>query len=189
MKIKKHKKKKLFALIVVGVVCVFVSLSFIYTYKLDSLDKPEKQTELPHDLSPESDEVSSPQRMGNSKQFSKIVAPQANKVKTQNAQPINQTSPAVDNAGDKIVEGVGLTVDQLKALHAKQIRDIDSINSKMAAPFDEAIAQVTVEELEVIHAQQRNLFELTPSANEVVIPVLENEPPGLTAMELAALHK
>jgi hypothetical protein len=92
-----------------------------------------------------------------------------------------------------IVENVGLTVSELKALHAKQLRETE----QMPIDIDEIIIPstkndpegMTHRDLIALHEQQQLEQETVYPLDEVVVIQPQSGSPGLTAAELYALHE
>jgi hypothetical protein len=193
MKTKNLKTGKLLVVAAMGAAGVLVSLIFIYTYRSDSHNQPDRQIVLPPKPSPGSDTAASPQRMAGGRESSGIEAPAANKVQAQNTQPAEQRSLSVYNSGDKIVEGVGLSENELKALHLKQRLEMKKMaedrDSIVIVPSQEADTAFSLGELLALHSQQRRDMAGTQDFDEIVILSSDDADTALTRQDLDELHQ
>lgn len=94
---------------------------------------------------------------------------------------------------DNFVKGVGLSVDGLKVLHARQdleikqmIEDTDSI---VIPPVKEGDPGITVGELLALQRKQKVEIEKAYNRDEIVIPASQDGSPGLSRNELTVLHE
>lgn len=94
---------------------------------------------------------------------------------------------------DNIVKGVGLSEDELKALHARQRREIELMSGDMDSivipPAKEGDPSITLGNLLAIHDQQKNEIEKANDWDEIVIPASKDGYPGLSRDELTVLHE
>jgi len=94
---------------------------------------------------------------------------------------------------ENIVKGVGLSEDELKALHARQRREIElmsrNLDSIVIGPEKEGSASITLGDLLALHGQQRHEIEKANDCDEIVIPASEGGYPGLSRGELTVLHE
>ena len=94
---------------------------------------------------------------------------------------------------EDIVEGVGLSEKELKALHASQRQEIEQIHRNMDAivisPAEEGGKGITLGELLALHEQQKQIIANADDFDEIVIPALKEGYPGLTRTDLIELHK
>jgi len=94
---------------------------------------------------------------------------------------------------DNIVKGVGLSEDELKALHARQRREIELMSRDMDSivipPAKEGDPGITLGNLLAIHEQQKNEIEKENDWDEIVIAAPEDGYPGLSRDQLTVLHE
>jgi len=94
---------------------------------------------------------------------------------------------------DNIVKGVGLSEDELRALHARQDREIKLMSGDMDSivipPAKEGDPGITFGELLALHEQQRHEIEEADKRDEIVITPSEDGYPGLSRDELTVLHE
>lgn len=90
---------------------------------------------------------------------------------------------------DQVIEGTNLTVDQLKAMHEKQ-RQAPDPNEIIIEPTKENPKGVTLGELKALHEKQRSLEVNQPAAmNEVIIKSTDPNVPDLTVADIKAMHE
>jgi hypothetical protein len=107
------------------------------------------------------------------------------------------SDPPLESQGDmkteRIVEGVGLSEEELKTLHANQRQEIEQIYGNMDAivivPGEDGDKSITLGELLALHEQQKQAISNADDLDEIVIPALNEGYPGLTKTDLIELHK
>jgi hypothetical protein len=94
---------------------------------------------------------------------------------------------------ESIVNGVGLSEKELKALHAYQRQEIEqmyrNMDSIVIAPAEEGGKGIALGELLALHEQQKQAIANADDFDEIVIPALKEDSPGLTRTDLIELHK
>ena len=186
-------------LVVWAVLTVFAGLSMVVIYQIyqSGLNKGEESSAHPTRTAGIPDRpVKAPVLRQQTERESSNETPLQQKGQTQiveNRTRNEPTLPAPNSSGAEIVEGVGLTVNQLRALHAKQRREFESSvassSFQAAAPDDETLSGWSVQDLLTLHEEQRRDFEANRRVDEIVIPPSEAGTPGITAAELAKLHE
>jgi len=107
------------------------------------------------------------------------------------------TDPPLKSEGylktESIVEGVGLSEKELKALHANQRQEIEEMYRNMdsieISPAEDGGKGITLGELLALHVQQKQAIANADDFDEIVIPALNESYPGLTRTDLIELHK
>jgi hypothetical protein len=94
---------------------------------------------------------------------------------------------------DFIVKGVGLSVDELKTLHARQDREIElmlrDMDSIVIPSSKKGTSGIALGDLLALHKQQRVEIEKAYNRDEIVIPASKDGYPGLSKNELISLHE
>jgi len=118
---------------------------------------------------------------------------------------IPQHEPVAKNANEKhdrinrqedflenkdTVAGVGLTVEELKSLHAQQLSEMSNNSSARVIGYTVAGNEdITFEQLKLLHEKQSQEIESNNDWNEIVVPDAGNDDTGLTRSEVAKLHE
>ncbi len=94
---------------------------------------------------------------------------------------------------ERIVEGVGLSEKELRALHAKQRQEIEQmqmdLESIVIVPSEEDGRGYTLGELLALHEHQKQVIANADDLDEIVIPAFNEGYPGLSRSDLIELHK
>jgi hypothetical protein len=94
---------------------------------------------------------------------------------------------------EHIIKGVGLSADELKALHARQRREIElkskDVDSIVIDSAEDQASGITLGTLLTLHRQQRHEIENTNDWDGIVISASDDGYPGLSRDELTVLHE
>lgn len=125
------------------------------------------------------------------------ILPSTEKIKDLGTLEKENSDPQLKSEGylqnESIVEGVGLSENELKTLHANQRQEIEQMLRNMdgivISPVEEDGKGITLGELLALHEQQKQAIANADDFDEIVNPALQEASPGLTRTDLIELHK
>lgn len=165
---------------------IILSISYVVTSKDSDSEKMANiiQVPMPSDNHMGGKNTHTEPNLKNKKHFSETT------LKNSTALGVKEGYAIADN----IVKGVGLSEDELKALHARQNREIKLMSGDMdsivISPAKDGDPGITIGELLALHEQQgHEIEEADDRDDEIVIPASEYGYPGLSRDELTVLHK
>jgi hypothetical protein len=189
-------RKNIIKFVLVGFVSLSLILSIYYVITMNNSDSEKMVMSTPL-ITPSNSHTGEKRQdfKPNSKNVKHasektVKEPAASKVKEKSNESLTPEGIAEN---DRIVEWVGLSEDELKALHVRQKHEIKMMSEDMGSivigSVEDGSAGITLGELLALHEQQMLEINYADSRDEIVIPASENGDLGLSRDELETLHK
>ena len=172
-------------------------LAFIIVNQSDEFNEPENQTKATIEISKNQPIYDKSHAILPKKLHEKETLQSAGKIndlgtlEKENSDPLLKSEGHLQN--ESIVEGVGLSVKELKALHANQRQEVEQMHRNMdsivISPAEEGGKGFALGELLALREQQKQAIANADDFDEIVNPALNEGSPGLTRTDLIELHK
>ena len=180
-----------------AIILALAALSLIVINQSDEFSESENQTKATIETTQNQTIYDKSHTNLPDKLYEKETIQSAEKRKDLGTLEKENTDPPLKSEGylktESIVEGVGLSEKELKALHANQRQEIEqmyrNMDSIVIAPAEEGGKGITLGELLALHAQQKQAIANADDFDAIVIPDLKEGYSGLTRSELIELHK
>jgi len=180
-----------------AIVFGLAALSFIIINQPDDFSESENQTKATIEISKNQTIYDKSHTILPKKLHEKETLPSAEKRKDPDILEKENFAPPLKSEGylktDSIVEGVGLSEKELRALHANQRLELEqmyrNMDSIVISPAEDGGKGITFGELLALHEQQKQAIVRADDFDETVIPALKEGYAGLTRSELIELHK
>ena len=181
----------------VAVLFGLAALSFITTNQSNDFSESENQTKATIENLKNQTIYDKSHTMLPKKLHEKEILPSAEKRKDLSTLEKENSNPLLRSEGslktESIVEWVGLSENELRALHANQRQEIEqmyrNMDSIVISAAEEGGKGITLGELLALHEQQKREIANADDFNEIVIPAFKEDSPGLTRTDLIELHK
>jgi len=180
-----------------AIVFGLVALSFIIINQSDDFSESETQSEATIEITKNQTINGKSHTILPQKSHEKETLPSTEKRKDPDILEKENSDPPLKSQGyvktERIVEGVGLSEMELRALHANQRQEIEQMYGNMDAivivPGEKGDKGITLGELLALHEQQKQAIANADDFDEIVIPALKEGYPGITRTDLSELHE
>ena len=181
----------------VAVLFGLAALSFITTNQSNDFSESENQSKATIENLNNQTIYDKSHTMLPKKFHEKEISPSAEIRKDLSTLEKENSDPLLRSEGylktESIVEGVGLSENELRALHANQRQEIEqmhrNMNSVVIASAEDGGKSINLGELLALHEQQKQAIANADDFDEIVIPALKEGYAGLTRTDLIELHK